>query len=124
MAIEKLRKDIEALKRNWYKDPIFDLEDTEGFEAHREELKQFSKESKEHWKKLAQEKHDRLAAKVCFMSFGYTRGKGSYDQDVIEFEWRGCLVEQCAAWDSDRECCGMLPYKEVVISGGINTHQY
>ena len=35
-----------------------------------------------------------------------------------------CDRAACARWDSDRECCGMLPYKEVVISGGINTHQY
>jgi hypothetical protein len=36
--------EIEALKRNWTSDPCWDLAATEGFEAHREELQQFSDE--------------------------------------------------------------------------------
>ncbi len=57
--------------------------------------------------KLAQEKHDKQAAKVCPTM-----------NDYDSAGWVYCQVEQCAAWDSDRECCGMLPYK------GINTHPY
>ncbi len=73
---------------------------------------------------LEQDKHDRQTAKVCPDTFNYSVGKGHYDQQVIEFEFRCCFVEQCARWDLDRECCGMLPYKEIKISGGIDTHSY
>lgn len=34
----KTRDEIEALKEGWKRDPIWDIEDTEGFEQHREEL--------------------------------------------------------------------------------------
>jgi hypothetical protein len=35
---KKTNEEIEALKLNWAKDPCWDIEDTEGFEEHREEL--------------------------------------------------------------------------------------
>ena len=34
----KTRKEIDDLKANWKHDPCWDIEDTEGFEAHRKEL--------------------------------------------------------------------------------------
>ena len=34
----KTRKEIDELKANWKHDPCWDIEDTEGFEAHRREL--------------------------------------------------------------------------------------
>lgn len=34
----KTQEEIEALKSNWIKDPCWDIEDTEGFEDHKEEL--------------------------------------------------------------------------------------
>lgn len=37
----KTRRDIENLKRAWLTDPLWDLEDTEGFEAHAAELQEF-----------------------------------------------------------------------------------
>ncbi len=37
----KTQNEIEALKRNWKSDPIWDIEETEGFEGHREELREF-----------------------------------------------------------------------------------
>jgi len=39
----KTREEVEALKLNWQKDPIWDIEDTEGFEEYREELIEFHK---------------------------------------------------------------------------------
>lgn len=43
-------EEIEDLKRNWAADPCWDIEDTEGFEAHREELLRFSEETQAEWK--------------------------------------------------------------------------
>jgi hypothetical protein len=38
---DKTRADIEALKANWTADSCWDIEDTEGFEAHRVELLEY-----------------------------------------------------------------------------------
>lgn len=35
---------VEELKRQWLGDPCWDIEDTEGFEAHRDELLAFRRE--------------------------------------------------------------------------------
>lgn len=43
------RKDISKLKAEWLADPCWDIEDTEGFEADREELIAFSKEQYALW---------------------------------------------------------------------------
>lgn len=40
----KTREEVEALKSNWYSDSCWDLEDTEGFEAHRDELLTYRKQ--------------------------------------------------------------------------------
>lgn len=37
----KTNKEIEALKREWSCDPCWDIENTEGFEAHKVELREF-----------------------------------------------------------------------------------
>lgn len=34
----KTSQEIEGLKINWSNDPIWDIEDTEGFEEHKQEL--------------------------------------------------------------------------------------
>ena len=115
------REDIENLKTNWFRDPTWDIENTPGFEAHRKELRQFSAESKAHWAKQVKEKCDKQASLVC-PKMVHTRT--SYNISQVVYEYGGCLVEGCALWDPDRYCCGMLPYKEVKITGGIDTHQY
>lgn len=38
---DKSREDIERLKQQWLDDPCWDIENTEGFDAHREELLEF-----------------------------------------------------------------------------------
>ena len=43
------REEIEELKREWIKDPLWDIEDTEGFEAHVDELKAFHEHQKLIW---------------------------------------------------------------------------
>jgi hypothetical protein len=45
----KTREEVESLKRSWRNDPIWDIEDTEGFEEHREELLAFRVEMEEKW---------------------------------------------------------------------------
>ena len=62
---------------------------------------------------MDKDKRDKQAAKVC---------PPMSADDLISFT--NCKVEGCAWWSVDRECCGMLPYKEIKISGAINTHEY
>lgn len=45
----KTQEEIESLKESWKYDPIWDIEETEGFEDHKEELSSFRKECQEIW---------------------------------------------------------------------------
>lgn len=49
--------EIAALKASWSNDPCWDIEKTEGFEAHREELAAYRQDQETQW-------DDLLAAKV------------------------------------------------------------
>lgn len=56
----RTRDEIEELKRQWLRDPMaWDIEDTEGFEAHREELHNFHIQQEE---KLEQQYRDTVIA--------------------------------------------------------------
>ena len=45
------REEIEGLKRDWRSDPCWDLEGSEGFEDHHEELLAFRKKMETIWRK-------------------------------------------------------------------------
>jgi len=45
----KTREEVEELKAAWANDPIWDIEDTEGFEEHHDELLAFRKEWETEW---------------------------------------------------------------------------
>ena len=45
----KSNENIEALKRNWKKDPCWDIEETEGFEDYKDELKAYRLEQESKW---------------------------------------------------------------------------
>ena len=53
--------EISELKRQWQNDPCWDIEDTEGFEAHSDELKAWREQLEANWQ--ARE-NSRLAAKA------------------------------------------------------------
>lgn len=57
----KTNEELQALKDNWRKDPNWDIEDTEGFEDHAEDLIAFRKEQELEWQILAEEKRKRRA---------------------------------------------------------------
>lgn len=52
--------DIEHLKRSWLADPCWDIEDTEGFEAHRHELTAFRFRNELEWRKQQEAGAERL----------------------------------------------------------------
>ena len=46
---EQSREDIENLKVQWHRDPCWDIADTAGFEAHRQELAQYQNACEAEW---------------------------------------------------------------------------
>lgn len=50
------REEVEKLKREWLQDAVWDIEDTEGFEEHKEELLAFRLETEAEWESLEEEK--------------------------------------------------------------------
>lgn len=78
----KTPEEIEALKWNWVNDPCWDIEDTEGFEAHRDELAVFRQEREAVWEAARQ---SRLAAKADELG---APGNLRLAQYVMNLEWR------------------------------------
>lgn len=65
----KTREDVEKLKRDWQADPCWDLAETDGFEAYRDELKAFEAEHHARWERQRAEREaaetDRVAMRAC-----------------------------------------------------------
>lgn len=64
MNTQRTPEEIEQLKTNWLADPCWDIEDEEGFEAHREELLAFHKEQSAKWEAKKQERDNARIEKV------------------------------------------------------------
>ena len=60
----KTRRDIEQLKAGWLRDPLWDIEDTEGFEAHHDELVQFRETVQARWRAAVDERERALDAEA------------------------------------------------------------
>ena len=95
--------EIVALKRNWERDPCWDIEESEGFEEHKEGLLIYRKKKEAEWEQAREKRRKELANKICpLRSASY---KGAYDQD--QYEDLGCVLEQCAWWNEPNECCAI-----------------
>lgn len=55
------KDEIEKLKQSWMKDPCWDIEDTEGFEEHRDDLRIFRLEQEVEWQR---EEEKRIASRA------------------------------------------------------------
>lgn len=55
----KTQADVEALKVNWMSDPIWDIEETEGFEEYKVELKVFRLKMMLKWQEEKMERESR-----------------------------------------------------------------
>jgi hypothetical protein len=53
VPMTKTREEIEQLKKSWAADPIWDIEDSEGFEEHRDELAKFHLQKRVEWAEAA-----------------------------------------------------------------------
>ncbi|MGE5619567.1 MAG: hypothetical protein ACM3US_09955 [Sphingomonadaceae bacterium] len=72
------REEIEYLKGQWESDPTWDLEETEGFEAHREELAAFAAAKKAEWEAQEKARRERRMEELGISNnvalFGYLEG--------------------------------------------------
>lgn len=58
------REEIEKLKESWLHDSCWDIEDSEGFEEHREELVAFHKEQDVKWEEKKQKREAERVKKI------------------------------------------------------------
>ena len=61
---KKTREEIDKLKLEWINDPIWDIEETEGFEDHKQELLIFHLEKRLEWKEQNQKRAEKLAQRL------------------------------------------------------------
>jgi len=60
----KSQEEIEALKNDWLKDSIWDIEETHGFEAHYDELLEFRLSQQAIWKKEYEVETNRIDSEL------------------------------------------------------------
>lgn len=57
-------KEVEDLKNQWRADPHWDIEDTEGFDAHRDELSAYRARCEAEWSRRNDERLDKKAKEL------------------------------------------------------------
>lgn len=60
----RTQEEIKKLKESWMHDPNWDIEDTEGFEDHVEELLNFRRQTEEEWEAKSKARREARAEKV------------------------------------------------------------
>jgi hypothetical protein len=73
----KTREEIDALKESWMRDPCWDIEQSEGFEDHQEELLSFRMQKVAQWQSQAEEKRE-------LRRRSFKLATGIDDQDLAE----------------------------------------
>ena len=62
--MSKTRKEIDALKRDWSRDPNWDIEETDGFEDHYHELLEHRLEMESQWRREKEASHEAKAERL------------------------------------------------------------
>lgn len=61
-------EEIEALKASWRDDPIWDIENSEGFELDRDELLAYRPECEARWKSQHEQRILKFATPLCLQN--------------------------------------------------------
>ncbi len=101
----KTRDEVEKLKQNWLRDPGWDIEDTEGYEEFKKELRAYRLKFERLWAKKRQQHHLELAMKFCPMQFS---GRSE----------TCCYVELCAWWNKNKEQCAVMGLTQLETIAG------
>lgn len=75
--MKRTPEEIEDLKAQWLADPCWDIEATDGFEEHRQELAKFGAKKEAEWKRAAEA--ERLA------EIGHWRGQLACGSELAEY---------------------------------------
>lgn len=86
-------EEIEQLKKNWMQDPCWDIEDTEGFEEHYEELKAWHEEYRAERERKSQERDAKRIEKVMLAT-----GLGKADKELLLSLSTFDEIENEASW--------------------------
>ncbi len=79
----KTPQEIEALGKNWEGDPCWDIEDSEGFEDHKQELKKYRLQKERDW---ACEEFNRLYQKAVSLGIeDIGKGKDERTLDLVKY---------------------------------------
>ena len=79
----KTPAEIETLKANWRNDPCWDIEETEGFEEHKHELKKYRLQKEREW---ACEEFNRLYLKAVSLGIeDIGKGKDERTLDLVKY---------------------------------------
>lgn len=96
----KTREEVENLKSNWHNDPCWDIENTEGFEEYKDELKAYSEESIKQWDKQKEEHQKELESIICPLMSAGALADSQCSKPSIH-----CVTNKCAWWHQGREKC-------------------
>ncbi|MHC3995679.1 hypothetical protein ACXWTF_12715 [Thiomicrolovo sp. ZZH C-3] len=86
------REKVDKLKSVWLADPCWDIDDTEGFEHYREELKAFREEQEAKWEAQREQREREAIDAMCTMLGTENRAlakhfvdmQGHYDRVISE----------------------------------------
>lgn len=96
----KTTEEIEDLKRQWLDDPCWDIADTKGFEAHKEELQTFQDKVKAADEARIKELQDRRKIMTYLDDITYgSRAKA--DDEISEWVSKGWTVFNVAVFTLD-----------------------
>ncbi len=86
----KTPAEIEQLKTNWLNDPCWDIETTEGFEAHTEELKAFHDEQRVKWIAALKAKEDARRVRTIYQRLdgGSTAAQDTLESELLAEGWQ------------------------------------
>jgi hypothetical protein len=86
---------VDTLKAQWLRDPCWDIEDTEGFEDHREELLAYRFAQEERWRMARAVVRSVLMSLVC------------PEMTTPEYT-KYCILDDCAWWNPAYDKCGRV----------------
>ncbi len=82
----KTNEEIEALKENWKRDPIWDIEDTEGFQDHRMELIEYRMQMQAEWITQEEERIEERARVIEIETGVIATGPAQFIKTYAEIE--------------------------------------
>ena len=88
-------REVDDLKRSWSRDPHWDIETTEGFEAHREELLAYASERTAQWTREREEREADMATQLgCPDNLELARHVLKLEDEIRNLSMRLAAVEE------------------------------